>query len=119
MEALILFIPLAVMGLVLMAPLAIGIGWLLVRLRIVRKTWQLMLALTLVLIAIPASVEFRNRAAQQACIAENGPMELSCTGELGGLFMDLIRWGVMLGALGAGPWAGRRLGRRWLAGVPD
>lgn len=66
MEALILFIPLAVMGLVLMAPLAIGIGWLLVRLRIVRKTWQLMLALTLVLIVIPASLESRNRAAQQA-----------------------------------------------------
>ncbi len=119
MEVLILFIPLALIGLVLIAPLALGIGWLLVRLRIVRKTWQLMLVLTLVLIAIPASLEFRNRAAQQACIAENGPMELSCTGELGGLFMDLIRWSVMLGALGAGPWVGRRLGRRWLEGVPD
>lgn len=114
MDLLILLIPLALIGLVLVAPLALGLGWLLVRIKIVRRPWQLMLALTVILVAVPAAFDLRDCAARDACIAQNGPMELSCTGELGGVMTDLFRWSLMLGALGAGPWAGRRLGRRWL-----
>lgn len=87
--------------------LLVGAGWL-------RRPWQFMLVCPVLMASYPAWSIRADQIRTAACIAANGTQQLECTGELGGLFMDALRWGALFCSLIAGPFLGRYLARRWL-----
>lgn len=81
---------------------------------VIRRPWQIIVLVPLLMVMYPAWSIHQNQIATAACVAANGPDELSCTGELAGAFMDMLRWGSLFGSLIAGPFIGMGLAKRWL-----
>jgi len=104
----------AVISTCILAVGATSICWALVRIGWLRRTWQFMVLCPLIMVPLPAWWIRMDQIRTAACIAENGPGELMCTGEIGGLFLDMLRWGSLVGGLVAGPFLGRFLAHRWI-----
>lgn len=85
---------------------------LLIYLRVIRRRWQAMVAVPVIGVLLPLWWIWSRQVSMEECFALHGQGELSCGGELGGLFMDLGRIVIVLMVLGLGPFVGSRVYRR-------
>lgn len=111
-----------VLGLILLAALlalpflalfaagVVGAAW---RIGLARGPWSFRLLAALGMMAPPAIWQHLDDLRAARCYAANGPYDLSCGGEIGGLFLSLLQSGLILGGLIVGLWLGGWLYRRW------
>lgn len=98
--------------LAVVAAVVVGVGW---RIGLVRKQWSFISLATLSIILPPAVWLQINRVEAANCRAAHGFNDLSCGGELGGVFILLFQFALILGGLIIGPVLGNHLYRRWEA----
>ena len=97
----------------LMSLLAAGVLWVIWKVGLVRRTWQFVFLMPAMLVAFPAW-SFRQGSLDEAeCYRVSGPGELSCGGELGGVFIDTFMIGLIALGFWVGPIIGHRLARSW------
>lgn len=108
--ALILIGPIVVGGL-LAAAISLPL-LLLVRCSFAIPKWLVILCPCALATIVPAILIWQDHLRFQDCVAHLGPHELSCGGELGGVMLDLMRYGLIVGIILIGPWVINRL-HRW------
>ena len=82
---------------------------------LVRRQWSFGLLATASMALPPAVWLHLDRVEAARCQVANGPYDLSCGGELGGVFFSLFQIFLIIGGLVIGPFLGRRLHKRWAA----
>lgn len=100
----------AVPVLAVFAALVVGVAS---RLGLVRRWWSFALLATAAMALPPAIWLHLVRVETARCYAVSGPYELSCGGELGGVFISMFQVFLIIGGLVVGPFLGRRLHKRW------
>lgn len=108
--ALILFGPIivgAALAAIASAPLLI-----LIRYGLVIPKWQTIVCSCALALSIPIILIWQNHLRYEDCVKHYGLHELSCGGELGGVMLDFIRYGLIVGIVLVGPWIVNRL-HRW------
>lgn len=108
--ALILFGPIiagGVLAAIASAPLLIFI-----RFGFVIPKWQTIMCSCALALSIPIILIRQDHLRYEDCAKHYGPHELSCGGELGGVMLDIMRYGLIVGIVLAGPWIVTRL-HRW------
>ena len=94
---------LGVAGLIMQGLISVGL---------IRRPWVASVVTPLLMILWPAASMWQDRLLAEECIALNGSYDLSCTGELGGLFIDIFRILIILFSLIGGAMVGWKLARR-------
>lgn len=113
MTFLVFLLPAALLALAVLAAFAAGIVGAAWRFGLVRTKRNFRLLAALGMMAPPAIWQQFDRLRTAQCHAVNGPDELSCGGELGGVFVSLLQFCLILGGLIVGLWLGGILHRRW------
>ncbi|MFD2578749.1 hypothetical protein ACFSTD_09505 [Novosphingobium colocasiae] len=107
-------LPLVLALLALMSLLVAWLLWIMWKVGLLRRPWQFVLAMPAMLITIPAWAFWQGRLQEAECYRVSGPGELSCGGELGGVFIDTFMIGLISLGLLVGPIIGHRLACSWL-----
>ena len=105
----------ALLAVPLLAAIAFGLLYLLMRLGWVVRPWLAMIVATTIMAGIPLGFLIRDRIEEERCRLIYGPGELMCGGELGGFIIFLFQAFLIIGALIIGPIVGHRTAKRFLA----
>lgn len=103
-----IFLPVVLALFAVMCLVVVLMLWLLQKAGGLRRTWQFVALCPALLIAIPVWSYWQDRLREAECHRLT-PGDLSCGGELGGLFLDLTKLGLIVAGLMFGPLLGYRL----------